>query len=96
VLERAPLLGEFVLHPYRRFRNHRAGQDPFGFQLAQALRQHAVADLGDGGPQLGEAHPPVQQQLDDRASPAAANELDRPVEPDAELGFESHANILAK
>ena len=37
---------------------------------------------------------PLQQELDDRAGPSAADELDGLVKLDAELGFEAHACIL--
>jgi hypothetical protein len=96
VLERAPLLRQLVFHPHRRFRDHDPGQDPFGFELAQALRQHAIADIGDGGPQLGEAHPSVQEQLNHGTRPTATDEFHRPVELGAQLGFQAHAGILAE
>jgi hypothetical protein len=96
MLERAALLRQLVFHAHGRFRNHDPRQDSRGFELAQALRQHAVADLGDGGPQLGEAHPSVQEQLNHRTRPTAADEFDRPVELGTQLGFQTHADSLAK
>jgi hypothetical protein len=95
VFQRASFFRQLVLHPHGRFRNHDPGQDSFGFELAQPLRQHPIADVGNGAPQFGEPHPPVQQELDHRPGPAAANELDRVVEFHAELGFETHAYSLA-
>ncbi|HEX4565086.1 MAG TPA: hypothetical protein VH138_00590 [Vicinamibacterales bacterium] len=80
MLERAPLFRQLVFHSHWRLRNHEPGQDSLGFELAQTLRQHAIADLGDGGSQLGEAHPSLQQQLNHGTRPAAADEFDRPVE----------------
>jgi hypothetical protein len=96
VLERAPLLRQLVFHSHRRFRNHDSGQDSLAFELAQALRQHAIADIGDGGPQLGEAHPSVQEQLNHGTRPTATDEFHRPVELGAQLGFQAHAGILAE
>jgi hypothetical protein len=96
VLQRASLFRQLVFHAHRRFRNHDPGQDAFGFELPQTLRQHAIADVRNRAPQLGEAHPSIQQELDHGSRPAAADELDRAVEPDAEVGFETHACSLAE
>ena len=47
---------------------------------AQALGEHPIGDVGDGGTQLGVARRPLPQDLDDRARPAPADQLDRLVE----------------
>jgi hypothetical protein len=94
MLERAPLFGELVLDADRRFRDDDALDDPLGLELAQAFGQHAIADVGHGGAQLGEAHPPVEQELDDGAGPAAADQLDGAVELLAQLGLQAHVCSL--
>jgi hypothetical protein len=90
LLKGAPLFRQHVFHPHGGVRHHHPVYDPFGFQLSQPFRQHPVADIGDRRAELGEAHPALEEQLDDRTGPAAADELDRAVKPDAELGFEAH------
>jgi len=94
VLERAPFFGELVFDADRRFRHDDAGDDALGLELAQALGQHAVADVGNGRAQLGEPHPPVKEELDDGAGPAPADELDGPVELRAQMGLQTHARSL--
>ena len=73
-----------------------ARDDAFGLELAQALGEHPVADLGDRGAQLGEPHPPVEQELDDRAGPAPADELDGAVELRAQMGLQAHDGIVTE
>jgi hypothetical protein len=91
VLEGASLLGQLVFDADGGFRHDDARDDPFGLELTQALRQHAIADVGHGGAQLGEPHPPVEQELDEGAGPAAADELDGAVELRAQVGLQTHA-----
>jgi hypothetical protein len=90
VLERAPFLGQLVLHPHGRLGHDDARDDSFRFELAQPLREHPIADVGDRAAKLGEAHPSVQEQLDDRSCPAAADEFHCAVEFGAEVGFQAH------
>ena len=71
MLQRASLLGQLVFHAHRRFGDDDPGEDSLGFELAQPLRQHPIADVGNRAAQLGETHPPVQQQLNHGAGPAA-------------------------
>jgi hypothetical protein len=89
-----PLLGELVFDPYGRVGHHDPLDDSFRFQLSQPLRQHPVADLGDRRPQLRKPQPAVHQEMDERAGPPPADELDGMVELGAELGFVAHAAIL--
>jgi hypothetical protein len=96
VLERASFLGQLVFDPHRGFRHDEAGDDAFGLELAQALGEHAVADFGDRGAQLGEPHPPVEQELDDGAGPAPADELDGAVELRAEMGLQAHEESVTE
>jgi hypothetical protein len=96
VLQRASLLGQLVFDAHRRFGDDDPGEDSLGFELAQPLRQHPIADVGNRAAQLGETHPPVQQQLNHGSGPAAPDELDGPMESGAELGFEAHTQILAQ
>jgi hypothetical protein len=96
VLERASFLRQLVLHPHWRFRNHDPRQNAFRFELAQALGEHPIADVGNRAPQFRKTHPSGQEQLNHGARPAAANQLDGAMKLDAELGFETHACILAK
>jgi len=81
------LVGELVLDAHRRLGHDDPRDNPFGFELPQPLRQHPIADVGDGRAQLGKSHPPVQQELDERARPAPADELDRLVKLHAQLGL---------
>jgi len=83
VLERAALLGQFVLHAHRCLRDDDAREDPLRLQFAQPLRQHAIADVWNGATQLGKTHPPLQQELYDGARPSAADQLHRVVKPRA-------------
>jgi hypothetical protein len=96
VLERASLFGELVLDANGSFRHHDARDDAFGLELAQPLGEHAIADVGDAGAQLGEPHPPVEQELDDGAGPSPADELDGPVELRAQMGLQTHASNLTR
>jgi hypothetical protein len=94
MLERPAFLGQLVLHANRRLRDHRPGDDALALELAQAFRQHPIADIGDGRAQFGEAQAAVEQQLNDRTGPAPADELDGLVKSDAQVGFETHACIV--
>jgi hypothetical protein len=58
--------------------------DVLVFQLAQPLREHAVRDVRDRGSKLGISGGALQEDLDDRAGPAATDQLDRLVKPRAE------------
>jgi hypothetical protein len=91
VLERAPFLGQLVLHPHWRLGHHDARDDAFRFEPAQTLREHPIADVRNRATQLREAHPSVQEQLDDGSRPAAADEFHRAVELTAEVGLQAHA-----
>jgi len=96
MLERAALLGELVLHAHRRLGNHDPRDDPFRLQLTKTLRQHPVADVRNPAPELGEAHPAVQEELDHGARPSAADELDGTMKPRAQVGFEAHSSNSTK
>lgn len=76
---------EGVLHAHGCFRDDRPLHDPFGFQLAQAVAEHAVGDVGDGVAQGGEAAARLQEKKDDRPGPPPPDELDGLVEARAEL-----------
>src|SRR3954449_769058 len=55
-----------------------AGDDPALLELLHALGQQAVAELGDGLRDLGEAQTTaMEQDVEDRAGPALADELYR-------------------
>jgi polyisoprenoid-binding protein YceI len=90
MLERPPFLRQFVFDTHGRLGYDDSRHDSLGLQLAEPLRQHPIADVGNRGAKLGKAHPPVQQQMDDGAGPPAADELHRAMEAGAELGFEAH------
>jgi len=94
VLQRAPFFGQLVLDPDGCFRNDDARDDALGLEFAQALREHPIADVRDPAPKLGKAHPAVQQQLNHGPGPAAPNQLDRPMEPRAQLRLQTHVCIL--
>jgi hypothetical protein len=90
MLERAPLFRDLVFHAHGRLGHDDARHDPFVLELAQAFRQHAIADVGDAGAQLREAHPFVKQEVDDGTGPASADELDGVVELLAQMGLQTH------
>ena len=57
---------------------------PFFLELLQALAQHAIGDVGNGVAQRREPAGLLQQQKDDRAGPAAADQLAGVVKPRAQ------------
>src|SRR4051794_1397295 len=75
-LEVAPHLRQGVLDPDGRAGMHGALDDPAGLELLQALGEEAIGQLGHRGGELAEAHRPVVEDAEDRAGPAAADELD--------------------
>lgn len=86
ILERATLLGELVLDADRSI-----GDDPARHQILrlkgpQSLGQHSISDVGDRG--FNERVPrfPLQQGLNDGASPTTTDELDSAVETSANPG----------
>jgi hypothetical protein len=91
VLERAPLLRQLILHAHRRLGHDDAIDDALGLEHSQALREHAIADVGNGDAEFREPHPSVKQELDDRTRPTAADQLDGAVKSDAETRLEAHA-----
>jgi hypothetical protein len=91
MFEGASLLRQLVLDAHRRLGNDEAIDDPFRLELAQTLRQHPIADVGDRDPKLGEPHPSLEEQLDHRARPSAADQLDGAVKSGAQTRFEAHA-----
>jgi len=95
-LQGAPFLRQRVFHADRCVGHDDPLDDPFRLELAQALRQHAVADVGDGIAELGIPHASVEQQADDGAGPAAADQLDRMVKAAAQRVLKSHGASIAK
>jgi len=91
VLQGAALLRQLIFHADRGFRDDEPFDNPFRFQLSQPFREHPVTDVRDGRAELREAHPALNEELDDRARPPAADELDGTMKPLAELGFETHS-----
>ena len=81
----ASLPGERVLHADRRLWNDRPLDDPFLLELLKAFTQHPVRDLGNGGPQHGEAAPGLEEHEDDRAGPSPADQLAGAVKPRAQF-----------
>jgi hypothetical protein len=96
VLEGASLLGQLVLDAHRRLGNDETIDNPFRLELPQALRQHPIADLGDRDAELGEPHPSVEEELDHRTRPSAADQLDGAVESGAQTRLEAHALHLSR
>jgi polyisoprenoid-binding protein YceI len=90
VLEGASLFGQFVFHPHGRFRHDRARDNPFRLELPEAFGQLAVADIGNGGAQLGIAHAAVKQELNHRTRPAAPDQLHGAMESGAERRPATH------
>src|SRR5436309_1868333 len=82
--ERAPLFRQRVFHPNRRLGNDRPLDDPFLFELLEALAEHAVGDIGNGVAQRREAAARPEQDEDDGAGPPAADELAGTVKAGAE------------
>ena len=78
------LLRQRVLDANGRLGDHRARDDALVLQLLQALAQHPVRDVRDGVAQRREPAAGAEQQVDDRARPAASDQLDRVVIPAAE------------
>jgi hypothetical protein len=91
-----PLRRQLVFHANRRLGHDDARDQTFRFELAQALRQHPIADVGDRIPQPGVALPSSEQELNDRTAPAAADQLDRVMKPGAQHRLQTHARILPK
>src|SRR6185436_754741 len=79
------LLGQRIFHPDRRVRDDRSLEDAFLLELLKAIAEHAIGDVGDGIAQRGEPAPRLEQHEDDRAGPAAADQLAGAVEAGAEL-----------
>ena len=77
--ERASFVGQLVLNPYWRLGQHTTREHSRFFELAEALGQHPVADIGNKAAYLVIASRPVQQDADDRASPATPQQLNRQV-----------------
>src|SRR4051812_34286096 len=76
--ELAAFGGQFVGDLRRRAVAHVALDDAPRLELLHPLRQQAVAEILDGVGDLREAHATaVQQDVEDRAGPALAHELDR-------------------
>jgi hypothetical protein len=96
MFEGASLFRQLVLDPDRRLGNDETIDDPFRLELPQALRQHAIADVGDRAAKLGEPHPSLKQQLDHGTRPSAADQFDGAVKPDAQTRLEAHTRILAE
>ena len=84
--EGAPFLGQRILDAHGRLRNYRPLDDPFELELLQPVAEHAIGDLGNGVAQRSEPAPRLEQDENDRAGPAAADELARPVKSGAECG----------
>jgi hypothetical protein len=63
---------------------HRARYQALALELAQALRQEAVRQVGDGGEDLVEAGRAGDQYAQNCADPAAADQLDRVLKARAE------------
>jgi len=84
--ERATLSGEGVLDAHRRVRQNRTRHDAFALELAQPVGQHPVGDLGNAGAQGRETAGLLEHDEEDRAGPATADELARPMKADAQLG----------
>src|SRR5215217_716592 len=75
--ELAPLLRELVLHAHRALAGDAALDDAARLEFLHALREQAVGEVGHRVRDLREAHgAAVQQDVEDRAGPAAADELD--------------------
>src|SRR5215217_5185609 len=75
--ELAPLLRELVLHAHRALAGDAALDDAARLEFLHALREQAVGEVGHCVRDLREAHgAAVQQDVEDRAGPAAADELD--------------------
>src|SRR4051794_361571 len=71
------LLGELVADLHRRLLGDMTGDDPALLELLHALGQQAVAELRHRLGDLGEAQAAaVQQDVEDRAGPALADQLD--------------------
>src|SRR5690349_11244773 len=75
-LQRTSFIGEVVLHADWRFGNDDSRDDVLRFELAQPLDEHAIADVWNERRDLVEAASPMQKNVDDRARPSAADELD--------------------
>src|SRR5690348_4692321 len=71
----APLGREPVFDAHGCIGNHSARDDALRLQLFQPLREHAVADVGDGIAQLAKACQPLHQGADDRPGPAPADQF---------------------
>jgi hypothetical protein len=96
MFEGAALLRQLVFHAHRRLGHHEAIHDAFRFELPQAPGEHAIADVGNCDTQLGEPHPSVEEQLNDRTGPPAANQLDRSMKFSAQPGSKAHTRQFIK
>ena len=75
-LKVTPLVGQLVLDPDRGVGMHMPGNDALGFQFLEALRQHPVADVGNGIPDRRESGRPGKERVDDGTGPPPADQFD--------------------
>jgi len=76
--ERQALVAQVVMNPDGMSRQDRPHDDPFAFELFEALREQAIAETRDGGGDVAEAHRAVdRERAQDGAAPTTADEFDR-------------------
>jgi hypothetical protein len=83
--EGASFLRQLVLDPDRRVGEDVPLDDALFLQFLEPLAEHAVGDVGNGTPQLGEPAAGPQEQVNDGPGPLLTDQLDRLVECGAEL-----------
>jgi hypothetical protein len=74
-LESAAAGGESIAHPDRWAWIYKTFDKPFGLQLTQPLREHAVTNAGDTGKKLIESSRRRDQGLHDRPGPTLTYQL---------------------
>src|SRR5665213_2643929 len=80
----AAAVGELVGHADRAVGGDGAGDQALAFELAEALGQEAVGEVGDGGEELVEARGAPDEDAQDGTDPAPADQLDGVLEAGAE------------
>ena len=85
VLKLPALFGQLVFNADGCVRDNLTGDKTLGFKRAKSLRQHPVSDVRYRRLDRGIAALPLEEGLQDRASPAATDELDSAVEASADL-----------